>query len=251
MSWSYLPELEEVFSGKTFSAMLLLEPLRLSRIAAASCCSGSVISAARCSRSGTTSPRSGSTTRNAAPISNGCAQSATNSPSAADFLVRISARAARVAESPGENRGSGSRWRALSAKYDRRRCSWKIAPCSPLVDSKKSSLRWPRWGMMRAGVCWALDTSDTPLSETGYGYWGSISRTMAGWMTPGSSKRSLKLAAYGAQKQSLVCQMLIRHDLWPTVSLLERLMGWPMLWTALEPLAMDKYLQWLHSPGGF
>ena len=74
---------------------------------------------------------------------------------------------------------------------------------------------------------------------------------MAGWMTPGSSKRSLKLAAYGAQKQSLVCQMLIRHDLWPTVSLVERLMGWPMLWTALEPLAMDKYLQWLHSPGGF
>ena len=45
--------------------------------------------------------------------------------------------------------------------------------------------------------------------------------------------------------------MLIRHDLWPTVSLVERLMGWPMLWTALEPLAMDKYLQWLHSPGGF
>ena len=43
MSWSYLPELEEVFSGKTFSAMLQLEPLRLSRIAGASCCSGSGI----------------------------------------------------------------------------------------------------------------------------------------------------------------------------------------------------------------
>lgn len=251
MSWSYLPELEGVFSEKTFSAILLWEPLRLSRIAAASCCSGSAISAARCSRSGTTSPRFGSTTRNAEPISNGCAQSATNSPSAEVFLARISARAARVAESPGENRGSGSRWRALSAKYDRRSHSWKIAPCSPLVDSKKSSLRWPRWGMMRAGVFWGLDTSDTPLSETDYGYWGSISRTMAGWMTAASSRRSLKRATYGAQKQSLVCQMLIRIDLWPTVSLVERLMGWPMLWTALEPLAMDKYLQWLHSPGGF
>ena len=251
MSWSYLPELEGVFSEKTFSAILLWEPLRLSRIAAASCCSGSAISAARCSRSGTTSPRFGSTTRNAEPISNGCAQSATNSPSAEVFLARISARAERVAESPDGNRGSGSRWRALSAKYDRRSHSWKIAPCSPLVDSKKSSLRWPRWGMMRAGVCWALDTSDTPLSETASGYWGSISRTMAGWMTPGSSKRSLQRATYGAQKQSLVCQMLIRIGLWPTVSLVERLMGWPMLWTALEPLAMDKYLQWLHSPGGF
>ncbi len=251
MSWSYLPELEEVFSERTFSDILLWEPLRLSRIAAASCCSASVISAARCSRSGTTSPRFGSTTRNAEHISSGCAQSATNSPSAEVFLARISARAARVAESPGENRGSGSRWRALSAKYDRRRCSWKIAPCSQLVDSKKSSLRWPRWGMMQNGVCWALDTSDTPLSETASGYLGSISRTMAGWMTPGASKESRLKATYGAQKQSLVCQMLRKTDLWPTVSLVERLMGWPMLWTALEPLAMDKYLQWLHSPGGF
>lgn len=251
MSWSYLPELEEVFSGKTFSAMLLLEPLRLSRIAAASCCSGSAISAARCSRSGTTSPRSGSTTRSVDPISSGCAQSATNSPSAADFLVRISARAARVAESPGENRGSGSRWRALSAKYDRHSHSWRIAPCSPLAALKKSSLRWPRWGMMQNGVCWALDTSDTPLSETASGYWGNISRTMAGWMTPGTGKAPLLRATYGAQRQSLVCQMLTRLDLWPTVSLVERLMGWPMQWTALEPLAMDKYLQWLHSPGGF
>ena len=251
MSWSYLPELEEVFSEKTFSAILLWEPLRLSRIAAASCCSGSGISAARCSRSGTTSLRSGSTMRSAVVTSSGSSASATNSPSAADFRVRISARAARVAESPDGNQDSGSRWRALSAKYDRRSHSWKIAPCSPLVDSKKSSLRWPRWGMMRAGVFWGLDTSDTPLSETDYGYWGSISRTMAGWMTPGSSKRSLKRATYGAQKQSLVCQMLIRIDLWPTVSLVELLMGWPMLWTALEPLAMDKYLQWLHSPGGF
>ena len=251
MSWSYLPELEEVFSGKTFSAILLLEPLRLSRIAGASCCSGSGISAARCSQSGTTSPRSGSTTRNAVATSSGSSASATNSPSAEVFLARISARAARVAESPDENLGSGSRWRALSAKYDRRRCSWKIAQCSPLVDSKRCSRRWPRWGMMQNGVCWALDTSDTPLSETGYGYWGSISRTMAGWMTPGSSRRSLKRATFGAQKQSLVCQMLIRLDLWPTVSLVERLMGWPMQWSALEPLAMDKYLQWLHSPGGF
>ena len=31
MSWSYLPELEEVFSGKTFSAMLQLEPLAMDK----------------------------------------------------------------------------------------------------------------------------------------------------------------------------------------------------------------------------
>jgi hypothetical protein len=31
----------------------------------------------------------------------------------------------------------------------------------------------------------------------------------------------------------------------------EWLMGWPLGWTSLEPLEMDKFQQWLHSHGGF
>lgn len=251
MSWNYLPELEVVFSERTFSAFGQSELLKLNPIAGESCCSGSGISAARCSLSGMTSKLSGSTTKSVEPTSNGSAQSATNSPSAEVFLARISARAARVAELPGGNRGSGSRWRALSAKYDRHSHSWRIAPCSPLAALKKSSLRWPRWGMMQNGVCWALDTSDTPLSETASGYWGNISRTMAGWMTPGTGKAPLLRATYGAQRQSLVCQMLTRLDLWPTVLLVELLMGWPPQWTALQPLETDKFRQWLRSHGRF
>lgn len=104
--------------------------------------------------------------------------------------------------------------------------------------------------MMQNGVCWALDTSDTPLSETAFGYWGNISRTMAGWMTPGTSKEAHLRSTYGAQRQSLVCQMLRKLDLWPTVLLVELLMGWPPQWTALQPLAMGRFLQWRRSPGG-
>ena len=105
-------------------------------------------------------------------------------------------------------------------------------------------------GMMQNGVCWALDSSDTPLSETVFGYWGNISRTMAGWMTPGTSKEAHLRSTYGAQKQSLVCQMLRKLDLWPTVLLVELLMGWPPQWTALQPLAMDRFRQWRRSTGG-
>ena len=251
MSWNYLPELEEVFSERTFSAFEQSELLKSNPIAGKSCCNGSGISAVPCSRFGMMSKLSGSTTKNAEPTLNGSAPSAATSPSAEVFLARISARAARVAESPEKNQVSGSRWRALSAKYDRRSHSWKIALCSPLADSKKSSLRWPRWGMMQNGVCWALDTSDTPLSETAFGYWGNISRTMAGWMSPGAGKAPLLRATYGAQRQSLVCQMLTRLDLWPTVLLVELLMGWPPQWTALEPLETDKFRQWLRSHGRF
>jgi hypothetical protein len=31
----------------------------------------------------------------------------------------------------------------------------------------------------------------------------------------------------------------------------EWLMGWPIGWTALEPLAMDRYRSWLQQHGGF
>lgn len=105
--------------------------------------------------------------------------------------------------------------------------------------------------MIRNGVCWALDTSTTPLNETAYGYWGNITRTMGGWMTPGSSKSTHVNATYGAHRKSLLSQMLIRIDLWPTASLVETLMGWAAQWTGLAPLAMDKYLQWRRSPGGY
>ena len=97
---------------------------------------------------------------------------------------------------------------------------------------------------------WTLDTSTTPLKETDYGYWGSISRTMAGWMTPGVNPDVLKRATYGAPIQSVVCQILRQISLFSTVLLVEYLMGWPPMWTALEPLETDRCLLW-QSPGKF
>jgi hypothetical protein len=31
----------------------------------------------------------------------------------------------------------------------------------------------------------------------------------------------------------------------------EWLMGWPIGWTALQPLAMDRFLEWQQQHGGF
>ena len=43
MSWNYLPELEEVFSERTFSAFEQSELLKSNPIAGKSCCNGSGI----------------------------------------------------------------------------------------------------------------------------------------------------------------------------------------------------------------
>ena len=250
MSWCDLPELEAAFSRSSFSDIKSLEQSRSRHIAALFCCRDREISACRSSRSGTTSRRSGLTIPSAPPSSSTSVPSGTTSASAEDFLVRIYRRAEKVAESPEQNPDSGTKWRALSVKFSPRLSLLKTARCSPRADSKPFLRRWPRWGMMRDGACWALDTSDTPLSETASGYWGNISCTMAGWMSPGTKKEPLLRATYGAQKQSLVCTMLRSKDCWPTALLCERLMGWPDHWSRSEPLATARYRTWLLSHGG-
>ena len=215
MSWNYLPELEEVFLRKDFSGILQLEQSRLSHIAALFCFSGKGICVCPSSPSGTTLRLSARTIRNAQTTSDGCGQSQKISASQEAFLARIYRLAERAKEFPDGNPDSGSRWLALSMRYDRVSHFWKTAPCSPRAGSKWSLHRWPRWGSMRDGVCWALEISDIRSSASASGYWGSIARSMGGDMTPGTSKEALLRSTYGAQKNSLLCRMLRELDLYP------------------------------------
>lgn len=251
MSWNYLPELEGVFSEKTFSVLERSEQLKSCPTADAFCCSGRKMTAVRCSRSGMTSEPSASAILTAGNILNGSVPSRTSSASAEDFLARILARAAKVRESPARNQVCGSKWRALSEKFNLHTSSRKTVRCSPAADSKSSWLHWPKWGMMQNGACWELDTSDTPLKENAFGYWGGITCTMAKDMTPNRDPQRILQSKYGAVKNSVLYRMLTATGCWPTVSLLERLMGWPIGWTALKPLAMDKFRQWQQLHGKF
>lgn len=186
---------------------------------------------------------------NARTTSDGCGQSPENSVFQGVFLARIFRLAERVRESPDQNQASGSKWLALSMKYDRDSHSWKTVRCSPRADLKWSLHHWPGWGMMRDGACWALEISDIRSSASASGFWGSIARNMGRDMTPGTSKAALLRSTYGAQKNSLLCRMLREIDLYPTVSLCELLMDWPDRWSRLEPLAMDRFLRWRRSHG--
>lgn len=250
MSWNYLPELEEAFSRNSYSDILQLARSRSRHIAAMFYFRDREISACRSSRSETTSPRSGLTIPSAPPTSAGCDPSGASSASAEASLARISRLAARASASPEQNPGSGTRWRALSARFNRRLFLPKTAPCSPREDSEQSLSRWPRWGMMRDGVCWELTISDIRSSASACGYWGCVTASMGKDMTPGAGKAALLRSTYGAQRTSLVCRMLTSTGCWPTVLLCERLMGWPDQWSRSEPLATVKYRQWLLSHGG-
>lgn len=115
-------------------------------------------------------------------------------------------------------------------------------------DSAEFSGTWPKWGMMRNGVSWEVRPSNIQSSVKGYGFWGSITSSMDLELRKFTKQQILK-ASFGAQKRRITYQMLKHHGLYPTVSLLQSLMGWPQNWTKLEPLATDKFQQWRQQHG--
>ena len=132
--------------------------------------------------------------------------------------------------------GSGEKWRELPMKYDRHSCSWKIRPCSDIAGSKPSSVILPRWGMMRAGVCWELATLPRLTNVSERGSWLATPTATANQLAPSMQKwegcqRWLKFGHVGGKIDP-------HHYEW--------LMGWPIGWSDTEPLEMAKYQRWLH-----
>jgi len=79
------------------------------------------------------------------------------------------------------------------AKYDPVTCSWKTPQCSLFGDLELFSGTWPRWGMMRTGVCWELSMPAhlTRGIESGYLH------------TPTSNEDSYRLNGNSQQSKSL------------------------------------------------
>jgi hypothetical protein len=64
----------------------------------------------------------------------------------------------------------GERWHGLLAKYNPNTHSWKTVQCSLFEDLELSLETWPRWGLMRDGVCWEQTPLVLPTNETVFGF---------------------------------------------------------------------------------
>ena len=134
----------------------------------------------------------------------------------------------------------GNTWRGWLAKYDPDSCSWKTPQCSLLGEEPESLATLPRWGMTVGGLLWELPTLEPITKGKESGLWGTPT-------TSQDFKPVRKLApseANGKHGTILVGSIgkeyphLIGRYLKPLVT--EYLMGWPLGWTDLKPLAMDK-----------
>ena len=144
---------------------------------------------------------------------------------------------------------SGRRWSGLLARYDLASCSWRTAQSSLLEGWDEFSETWPKWGSMHSGESFQRRPW-VPLTS---GKESGLQADPPLWRTPSASV---------VEPKSSVVKLTGRKPTDPQVGLadqvgsplnpmwVEWLMGWPLGWTDLNPLEMDRFREWqqAHSP---
>lgn len=183
-------------------------------------------------------------------------------------LAKTSAEPEPEQESTELEAASGARWRALFSKYNHDTSSWRTAQCSLLGDSDEFSETWPRWGSMRNGESFLRPIPALPICASESGLWqtpvadDAIERVKGKYNSRGEPKLSaqVKLAPTpvasdtGFRKEryaqgGTALSTFVGGHLNPDWE--EWLMGWPIGWSALEPLETAKYQEWQQQHGGF
>jgi hypothetical protein len=247
MSWHYLQGLEEVYlqasslDGTPFA--------RLSSTNTADVCyyKDNAMGSCHDSRYGMTSARS--------TVNRGVEQ-LTLFP--AGFPVKTSAARVKEQGLPETVAGYGSRCYALFERFGLRMSSQRIVRICGLADLLPLSKDLPSWGMTHDGVCWGLGTSVRhidaiecgSLLPTPTGANNETSPSMMKWRANRNMLPTLSATLYGTNRGGAAGRVgqerpsLERLLGGIKLSIREWMMGWPIGWTALEPLEMDKFQQW-------
>jgi hypothetical protein len=173
----------------------------------------------------------------------------------------------------------GEKWRGSFVKYDPDLSLWKTHQCSLLGDLEEFLEIWPQWGLMRDGECWEQRMLEQTIRGTEFGLsenkWATP--TTMDKLPPKSAKALHKEATQarpGRSKPANLRDQVSNMQNWPTPlsteyranrvrrenhhngltqavlatqdggqlnqMWVEWLMGWPIGWTDLKPLEMDK-----------
>lgn len=117
----------------------------------------------------------------------------------AGFPARTSAQPERAPESTASDPACGAKWHESSVRYDRASSSWKTHRSLWDEDLPWSSVTLPKWGSMRAGVCWERATSARSTAASGSGLWqtpvadDSCNRVNGKWNSRGEPKLSAQV----------------------------------------------------------
>jgi len=107
---------------------------------------------------------------------------------------------------------------------------------------------WPKWGSMQNGECWGRVAQVHHTHGNVSGLWHTPRKQCTRLCRPRTQDYTRNGENGNLEEQVVVRMGLDRGYLNPVW--IEWLMGWPIGWTALEPLETAKFQQWLHSHGG-
>jgi len=144
--------------------------------------------------------------------------------------------------------GCGQNLQESLMKFELDTHSWKIRPSSENEDWIESSPTLPKSGMMRNGVCLEQETAEGRIEGKECGFWA----------TPRASKiaasATMKVVANITNPRGNLEEHIWARSGKPLSGVVnpqfpEWLMGWPLSWTELCPLGMDKFQLWLQRHG--
>jgi len=184
-----------------------------------------------------------------------------------DFHVQTFPQQEKAQELTENDQECGEKWQGSFVKYDLDLSLWKTHQCLLLGDLDEFLETWPAWGLMRNGECWEQRTLEQTIRGTEFGLspngvdsfhtpnttgldGGSNSRRalkkrMQIWRTPdtgagGTSGLLKEGKTHRMNGQPIQVRLAdqVGGSLNPPFP--EWLMGWPLGWTDLKPLEMDK-----------
>ena len=190
----------------------------------------------------------------------------------ADFHAKTLAPQEKAQESLESEVECGATWQGLLAKYDQNTSLWKTPQCSLLEESTEFLGIWPKWGLMQDGELYPQQTLVPRILEKESGLWPTPNQrdwkdsgpsqgkrkspnlgTMVHWPTPttkgmcGGSGAWDQLNQITTTEEAKMMGAGNGGTLNPTW--VEWLMGWPLGWTDLKPLEMDKFQAWQQQHG--
>jgi len=141
----------------------------------------------------------------------------------------------------------GEKWRGSFTKYDQDSRSWKTHQCSLLGGLDEFSETWPQWGLMRDGECWEAEIVGQFIDETEFGL--SLPTPGKNEFAGTSKKRFINSPHFRGAKTAEALRTCESEPSYSHPLFLEKIMGWPTMWTGLVPLEMDKFQEWQQQHG--
>jgi hypothetical protein len=158
----------------------------------------------------------------------------------------------KVQELAANDQDYGATWNGSFAKWNQDSSSWKTRQCSLLGGLEEFSQTWPNWGSMQNGECW----EQTPPA------WITNAKESGLWPTPTATDgkgsplpETVKKRASKSSRGVRLPEEMTKRGLLPggvsNPEFSEWLMGWPLEWSDIKPLGMDKFHAFVRQHGEF